>query len=103
VADSYKIGQERTADGSATLLRISGELDFASRDELHDVIVEALDAGDVIVDLADATFLDSEALGALIDGYNAAHTRSVGFRVVNPRGLVARVLQISGTLDLFGS
>jgi anti-anti-sigma factor len=103
VADSYKIGQERAADGTATLLHISGELDITARDELRGTIVAALDGGDVVVDLAGVSFLDSEALGALIDGYNEAQRRSAGFRVINPRGLVARVLQVSGALALFGA
>ena len=102
MADSYKIGQERTADGAATLLRITGDLDITARDELRDAILAALAQGDVVVDLDAATFIDSEALGALIDGYNAAHARPAGFRVINARGLVARVLSVSGTLDLFG-
>jgi anti-anti-sigma factor len=102
VADSYKIGQERAADGSATFLHISGELDITSRDEVYTAIAAALADGDVVVDLAGVTFLDSEALGALIDGYNAARAVPAGFRVVNARGLVARVLKVSGALELFG-
>ncbi|GIM92493.1 STAS domain-containing protein [Paractinoplanes toevensis] len=103
MADSFKIGQERAADGTATFLHISGELDITTRDELRGTIVAALDVGDVVVDLADVTFLDSEALAALIDGYNEALLRSAGFRVINPRGLVARVLEVSGALALFGA
>jgi anti-anti-sigma factor len=101
VADSYKIGQERTADGAATLLSIAGELDITARDVLRDAILAALGEGDVVIDLGGVHFLDSEALGALIDGYNEARTRPAGFRVINARGLVARVLSVSGTLDLF--
>lgn len=100
MADSYKIGQERTADGAATLLRIAGDLDITARDPLRNAIVAALDDGDVVVDLDAVAFLDSEALGALIAGYNEARTRPAGFRVINARGLVARVLSVSGTLDL---
>jgi anti-anti-sigma factor len=103
VADSYKIGQERAADGTATLLHISGELDITARDDLGDAIRAALDAGNVVVDLGGVTFLDSEALGALIDGYNQAQARPAGYRVVNARGLVARVLQVSGAQELFGA
>ncbi|WP_433300222.1 STAS domain-containing protein [Actinoplanes sp. CA-030573] len=103
MADSYKIGQERTADGSATLLCIRGELDITARDDLRDAILAALAHGDVVIDLGAVAFIDSEALGALIDGYNAARERPAGFRVVNARGLVARVLKVSGALELFGA
>ena len=103
MADSYKIGGERTAGGSATILRISGELDINARDDLREALLRALADGDVVVDLADVSFLDSEALGALIDGWNASRDRGAGFRVVNPRDMVDRVLQVSGAKDLFDS
>jgi anti-anti-sigma factor len=106
VADSYKIGQrDRAADGTVALLRLTGELDINARADVHDAIHESLDAGaaDIVVDLAAVTFIDSEALGALIDGYNACLARDVGFRVTNARGLVDRVLTISGAMELFGS
>jgi len=103
VADSYEIGTERTAGGAATILRVSGELDINARDDLREALLMALAHGDVVVDLADVTFLDSEALGALIDGFNASRDRRAGFRVVNPRDVVDRVLTVSGAKDLFDS
>jgi anti-sigma B factor antagonist len=105
VADTYTIGQERAAGGAATLLRLSGELDINARDDLRHAIVGALDDGaeDLVLDMAEVTFIDSEALGALIDGYNAARTRAAGFRLINATGVVKRVLTVSGAADLFGS
>jgi anti-anti-sigma factor len=96
------IGQERAADGSATILHLGGELDITARDALRETILAALDDGDVVIDLDDVTFVDSEALGALIVGYQAARARPAGFRVVNAHGVVARVLKVSGALALFG-
>lgn len=95
------IGQERTADGTATLLRLTGELDINARDDLRDAILDAVDAGDVVVDLGAVGFIDSEALSALIDGYNASRTGRSRFAVINATGVVERVLTVSGALDLF--
>jgi len=103
VADSYTIGPERAADGSVTVLRISGELDINARDDLREALLLALADGDVVVDLGDVSFLDSEALGALIDGFNTSRDRKVPFRVVNARDVVERVLTVSGAKDLFDS
>jgi anti-sigma B factor antagonist len=103
VADSYKIGGERAADGAATIVRISGELDINARDDLRDALLLALSDGDVIVDLDETSFLDSEALGALIDGFNASRALGAGFRVINSRDVVDRVLTVSGAKDLFDS
>jgi anti-sigma B factor antagonist len=103
VADSYKIGQERPGDGAATLLQISGELDINARDDLRATIVAALAVGDVVVDLNEVTFIDSEALGALIDGFNESRRVGAGLRLVNAHGIVERVLTVSGALELFDS
>jgi anti-sigma B factor antagonist len=103
VADSYRIDGERTADGATTILRISGELDINARDDLRDALLLALGDGDVVVDLQEVSFLDSEALGALIDGFNASRVQGAGFRVRNSRNVVDRVLTVSGAKDLFDS
>ena len=91
------------ADGAATILRISGELDINARDDLREALLPAIGGGDVVVDLHGVTFLDSGALGALIEGYNGARRSAAGLRVVNARGLVAWVLSVSGAAELFGS
>lgn len=103
MADSYTIGTERTADGSATTLRLSGEFDINARDDLREALLLAIADGDVVVDLEGVSFLDSEALGALIDGFNAGRGRRAGFRVVNAHDVVERVLTVSGAKDLFDS
>lgn len=95
MADSFQIG---------TVVRPGGELDINARDDLRATILDALaESGSVVVDLGDVTFIDSEALGALIDGYNAAISAGADFRVVNARGSVARVLNVSGAQELFDS
>ena len=102
MADSYQIGQERAADRTATILRPSGELDINARDELRAAITDALaEHESVTVDLTDVSFIDSEALGALIDGYNAAVALNATYRVVGATGAVARVLTVSGSQALF--
>jgi anti-anti-sigma factor len=103
VADSFKIEQVPAAGGTAAVLNIAGELDINVRDELREQILAAVAAGDVVLDLGAVTFIDSEALSALIDGYNTARECGTRFGVVNAHGLVERVLAVSGTLDLFRS
>lgn len=103
MADSYAIGAERTAGGAGTVLRISGELDINARDDLREALLLALADGDVVVDLDAVSFLDSEALGALIDGFNTSRALNAGFRVINSHDVVDRVLIVSGAKDLFDS
>ncbi|MBL7257325.1 STAS domain-containing protein [Paractinoplanes lichenicola] len=102
MADYYQIGEEPAADRTATVLRLSGELDINARDELRATLTDALaEHEDVTVDLSAVTFIDSEALGALIDGYNSALDLSATFRVVGATGAVARVLTVSGSQAVF--
>jgi anti-anti-sigma factor len=82
------------------LLQLSGELDLDARDDLRAAIVQSVSAGSgVTVDLSDATFLDSEALSALIDGYHAARLAGLPFRLTGARGHVRRVLEVTGVLS----
>ena len=81
------------------VVRLAGELDLDARDELCQVIQQAV--GDrrsraVTVDLGEVTFLDSEALGVLIEGWNTAQRASKIFQVVTARGIVRRVLDVAG-------
>lgn len=87
----------------AAVVRLAGDFDINARDELHAALVEAVQAGpaEVVIDFDGAVFLDSEAMGALIEGLNAGRDAGVPLRIVNAHGLVRRVLDVSGVLALF--
>jgi len=61
----------------------------------------ALAEGDIIVDLAGLTFMDSTGIGVLMaaDRRSAGHGRTFVLRA--PPAQVARVLQLSGTDQVF--
>ncbi|MFI7596274.1 anti-sigma factor antagonist [Actinoplanes sp. NPDC049681] len=88
---------------NAGVVRLSGDFDINARDELRSVLVAAIEqdgSGGIVVDFDQVEFLDSEALGALIDGYVAARAAGVKLSVVNARGIVLRVLEVSGVLEM---
>lgn len=93
------------ADGVVTSrVQLSGEFDIDARDELAGHLrgaVEADDAARVVVDLGRVTFIDSEAIGALIEGHLAADRAGVAFRLAGPQGVVRRVLTVVGLDHLF--
>lgn len=85
------------------MLTLAGEFDLAARDELTRALLNV--AGDpatdqVVLDLTDTTFIDSEALGAVIVGVNAAREAGKPFRIVGATGVVHRVMDVAGLLDL---
>jgi anti-anti-sigma factor len=102
VADPFYSIVRDTEAGGVAVLRLSGELDINARDDLRAAALAAVaEAKAVVIDLDATTFLDSEAMGALIEGIDAARDAGVGVRAVNAHGMVHRVLDVAGVLELF--
>jgi len=89
----------------ATRLAIAGELDLATAPALHDAVAGLLAAGEplnLVIDLADVSFLDSSGLGALLQV--RAEVLAAGGRLTlagvapGPR----RVIAIAGLAGTFG-
>ena len=79
-------------------VRIAGELDMADADQVGEVLTGAVDMGKptVRIMLADLRFADSSAIKAILIGAQAADDRGVAYELVNPRGLVQRLLEVTG-------
>jgi anti-sigma B factor antagonist len=85
--------------GSTVTVAVAGEVDLAYNDALLRAVLDAIaapGANEVVVDLAEVTFLDSTGIGVLIAGRNAAHERTVSYRVTHASGMVRDVLDIAG-------
>ena len=76
------------------LIVIEGELDVASADALRIALTH--DRTNVIVDLSQCTFLDSSALGALIDAGHALRDRGQLLVIVRPANAARRSLELGG-------
>jgi anti-anti-sigma factor len=96
----YTIDVAGPRDGLATI-RLGGSLDIGAREDLRDEIGRVR-AATVLVDLGAVRFIDSEALAGLIEGFRTARAGGVRIRAVNACGLVRKVLEVTGTLELFG-
>jgi anti-anti-sigma factor len=82
--------------------RLTGEFDLGARDELRDRLLDiigSLGPDLVIVDLDEVTFIDSEAVGAIIAGRLAAVEAGIDLRVTNAKGIVLRIFR---TIDVPG-
>jgi anti-sigma B factor antagonist len=91
---------ERSDAGSA-LLRVEGEIDTLTADELESGMEQLLAApSDVLViDLSDVTFLASSGLAVLIRAAHRAGGRRL--RLVTAARAVRRPLEITGSDQLF--
>jgi anti-anti-sigma factor len=54
---------------------------------------------EVVVDLAEVTFVDAATVGALLACRASSVASGCDFRIANARGVVARVLEIAGVVS----
>ncbi|HEX2358005.1 MAG TPA: anti-sigma factor antagonist [Micromonosporaceae bacterium] len=94
-----------TGESGEVVVSLAGELDMSTEPELSKVLRQLIDvpAGrDVTVDLGDVSFLDSSGVRALLEGNVLATRRGTRLRARNARGIVARVLYLTGVDALLG-
>jgi anti-anti-sigma factor len=81
--------------GRGVVVRVLGDLDLASADELEVALARGEHGQSLIVDLTDCTFLDSSALRTLFE--RAAAVEAAGGRVaVVAQAPLRRTLEIAG-------
>lgn len=93
------ISSDAAYPGVATL-RLTGEIDLTTVDQLCDAITNEIkrdEVAAVLVDLDQVTFLDSTGIAALIRGGQAADRQGKRIAVTNAHGPVRRVLDVTGT------
>jgi anti-sigma B factor antagonist len=91
---------EAPPDGSATIVRVEGDLDMATSSELEQALEDADPAGRIVVDLSGCTFLDSSALRVLVHQARAAVAAGGAIALVTTDPGIMRVLEISTTHTL---
>jgi anti-sigma B factor antagonist len=84
-------------DGGAVVVRLTGELDLYNAAELRAALLEAVadQPERLVVDLGDVRFIDSTALGVLIE-VRGRLAGGRGFLLASPRLETSRALQVSG-------
>jgi anti-sigma B factor antagonist len=94
-------GVERVGD--AVVVRLTGELDLYNAHEVRNVLVDesARDPERVIIDLSGVEFIDSTALGVLIEARTKLPNRRA-FLLAAPAVETRRALEISGLDRHFG-
>jgi anti-sigma B factor antagonist len=90
------------AVGDGCVVRLGGELDLYNAAQVRSALVEACSRFPerIIVDLAEVEFIDSTALGVLIETRTKLVNRA-GFLLAAPGLETRRALQISGLDKLF--
>lgn len=81
----------------AVIVSLTGELDLYNAEEVRRALLDTLADGPelLVVDLEGVTFIDSTALGVLIEARSRMNDRT-GFRLAAPGLEVRRALEVSG-------
>ncbi len=86
-------------DGDRCVLALTGEVDLDVADDLLQVGQIGLDEAGVIgvvLDLAEVTFMDSSALGAMVALHNIADERHQSLTLAHVPDRVRKILAITG-------
>jgi len=90
--------------GDIVRLILSGDFDFSTQENLSDAIEKVLEANavrEINVDLADATFIDSSVIRALLKLRESALTRKKSLSLWNCNDQIQEIFVIGGFDQLF--
>jgi anti-anti-sigma factor len=98
--DSVVAGVRETA--GVTEVRLRGDIDLASRSGMVDCLGRLFAAGARVirVDLAEVEFVDAGGVGSWLKLQREARTHGCDLVFTNPRGIVARVIDVLGLESL---
>jgi anti-sigma B factor antagonist len=87
----------------AVRLAVAGEVDLGTSGPLGRAILAVITDGrtaELTVGLGEVTFLSSSGIQALLRGHSLAADRGIAYRVTNLGGIVHRVMEVTGVLDI---
>ncbi|WP_436535909.1 STAS domain-containing protein [Actinoplanes sp. HUAS TT8] len=94
---------QHTEPGGVLRVCLAGEFDMSIGDALAGVLVAAAGRPDVtrvLVDLERTLLIDSHAVAGLVRGYEVATAAQREFVVINGRGMVQQVLDVTGLAEV---
>ncbi len=94
---------EPISEGTPPVVHLSGEIDLAQAPQVQERLDRLADVGatTIVVDLLDATFLDSVALGVLVGALKRCRAAGGTLHLVVTEPRIVKVLRITGLLDEF--
>jgi anti-sigma B factor antagonist len=103
MAIDFGIDDQPLADGGGHLIRVSGEVDLLTAPELEQRVSSAVDAGAdrLVVDLREASSIDSSSLGVLIGAHRQVEQRGGRVVVVCDNPAIVKTLKTTGLDGVF--
>jgi anti-sigma B factor antagonist len=99
---------DEAIDADTQVVRAHGELDLYVAPEFKRRLAKTIEAGKtrIVVDLTDAAFMDSTALGVLIGALKRLRVRGGALAVASEQPTILRILELTGmdqVLDLYAT
>ena len=91
-----------TDQGSVKIAAISGEVDLSTSPKVRDALLGCiLDGANVVVDLSMVAYIDSSGVASLVEAFQNAKTRRLGFALANVGETPLRVLKLARLDQVF--
>jgi anti-sigma B factor antagonist len=86
------------------VVRVRGEIDMAAAPVFRERLTAVIESNgdDVVIDLADVSFMDSSGLVVLVEAHQKLESASRKLLIARPSPAVTRVLEVTGLDRLFG-
>jgi anti-sigma B factor antagonist len=95
--------EDESHKADSIVIKLQGEVDLYAAPELKDHVNRAIESGKtkLILDLSEATFIDSTTLGILVSGMKRLRPRGGMLAVLCPDPTMARIFDITGLNRMF--
>ncbi len=95
--------QDEEIDGETHVIQLGGEIDLYTAPEFKERMVELIEGGKnhIVVDLSEATFIDSTTLGVLVGGVKRLRPSGGGLALVCTDQNITKIFEITGLDRVF--
>ena len=95
--------QDEEIDSETHVIQLGGEIDLYTAPEFKERMVELIEAGKthIVVDLSEATFIDSTTLGVLVGGVKRLRPTGGSLALVCTDQNITKIFEITGLDRVF--
>jgi anti-sigma B factor antagonist len=95
--------QDEEIDSETHVIELGGEVDLYTAPEFKERLVELIESGKtkIVVDLSDATFIDSTTLGVLVGGVKRLRPAGGSLALVCSDQNITKIFEITGLDRVF--
>jgi len=93
---------EISEQGGVKVVAITGEVDLSTSPKVRDALLDNILGGaSVVVDLSEVAYIDSSGVASLVEAFQNAKTRGLGFALANVGETPLRVLKLARLDQVF--